>query len=199
MKPLPLPYVYPYSLPFWAAMIWAYWPEFHVVRKAGRPATRRGSRDAGSLYVIMFGTWASYFVAIPLAWVPSLRLPVSANLAAFVLGTAIVVAGSLLRRHCFRMLGASFTGDVRVRPDQRIVTEGAYARLRHPSYTAGILMHVGFGIALGSWGSTLVLLAAAFATYRYRIAVEERALLATIGEPYRAFMRGRKRLIPFIY
>jgi protein-S-isoprenylcysteine O-methyltransferase Ste14 len=29
--------------------------------------------------------------------------------------------------------------------------------------------------------------------------VEERTLLAVIGEPYRQFMRTRKRLIPFIY
>src|SRR5438034_7500267 len=45
----------------------------------------------------------------------------------------------LLRRHCFRLLGASFTGDVRARADQAIVTTGAYALVRHPSYSAGIL------------------------------------------------------------
>jgi len=38
-----------------------------------------------------------------------------------------------------------------------------------------------------------------FAVYGYRIAVEERALLAAIGEPYREFMSTRKRLIPFVY
>jgi protein-S-isoprenylcysteine O-methyltransferase Ste14 len=36
------------------------------------------------------------------------------------------------------------------------------------------------------------------ATYSYRIAVEERALLDTIGEPYRAFMKERKRFVPYI-
>jgi len=40
---------------------------------------------------------------------------------------------------------------------------------------------------------------AAFAVYGYRMAVEERALLAVLGEPYREFMRTRRRLIPFIY
>jgi protein-S-isoprenylcysteine O-methyltransferase Ste14 len=44
-----------------------------------------------------------------------------------------------------------------------------------------------------------VLTLAAFAVYAYRIAVEERALLAVVGEPYREFIRTRKRLIPFIY
>ena len=34
--------------------------------------------------------------------------------------------------------------------------------------------------------------------YSYRVVVEERALAARIGEPYRAFMAQRKRFIPFV-
>jgi protein-S-isoprenylcysteine O-methyltransferase Ste14 len=60
-------------------------------------------------------------------------------------------------------------------------------------------MHTGIGIALGSWGSALVLALVTLAVYGYRIHVEERALLSALGEPYRDFTRGRKRLIPFIY
>jgi len=96
-------------------------------------------------------------------------------------------------------LGSSFTGDVRADPNQRIMTTGAYALLRHPSYSAGILMNIGIGLALGSWASTALLALAAFAVYSYRIAVEERALIRVIGEPYRDFMSKRRRLIPFIY
>jgi protein-S-isoprenylcysteine O-methyltransferase Ste14 len=44
-----------------------------------------------------------------------------------------------------------------------------------------------------------VLALAAFAVYAYRITVEERTLLAVVGEPYREFIRTRRRLIPFIY
>lgn len=79
------------------------------------------------------------------------------------------------------------------------MTSGAYALVRHPSYSAAILMNIGLGLALGSWGSTALLALASFATYSYRIAVEERALLAVVGEPYRHFMRTRRRLIPFVY
>lgn len=195
----PLPFTYPYAIPFWAVFAWVYWPEFFVIARAGRRQERTGSADAGSLQVIMLGTWAAYIVAVPLARVPAFRFPASLGLAAYVAGLALLVAGSLLRRHCFRTLGASFTGDVRARADQQIVTSGAYRFVRHPSYTAGILMHVAFGIAVGSWGSALVLLVVSAAIYGYRIAVEERALLTTVGEPYRRFMQGRKRLIPFVY
>jgi protein-S-isoprenylcysteine O-methyltransferase Ste14 len=60
-------------------------------------------------------------------------------------------------------------------------------------------MNIGMGLALGSWARTAVLALAAFVAYSYRIAVEERTLLAVVGEPYRRFMRTRRRLIPFIY
>jgi protein-S-isoprenylcysteine O-methyltransferase Ste14 len=60
-------------------------------------------------------------------------------------------------------------------------------------------MNTGIGIALGSWASVATMAVTNFVVYSYRIAVEERALLAEIGEPYRQFMTTRKRLIPFVY
>jgi protein-S-isoprenylcysteine O-methyltransferase len=195
----PLPFVWPYWPLFWAACIWAFSPEFRIVRKAQKAVTHSDSPDAGSLGVILLGGAIAMVVAFALAWVPSLRVPKTLNPAVFGIGLAGIVTGSLLRRHCFRLLGTSFTGDVRARPEQSIVTTGAYALVRHPSYSAGILMNTGMGLALGSWVSAAVLAIASFAVYRYRIVVEERTLLAVLGEPYRQFMRTRRRLIPFIY
>jgi protein-S-isoprenylcysteine O-methyltransferase Ste14 len=97
------------------------------------------------------------------------------------------------------MLGTSFTGDVRAREDQEVVVRGAYRFLRHPAYTAGIILNAAVGVAMGSWASASLLAIASFLVYMYRISVEERALLSAIGEPYRQFMMTRKRLIPFIY
>lgn len=195
----PLPFLWPWWPVFWAAFVWAFAPEHAIVRKARRDVRVHGARDAGSLRVIALGMAGASAIAFPLAWVSALRFPARAQPVAFALGVATLLAGSGLRRHCWRQLGASFTGEVRARPDQPIVTTGAYAWLRHPSYTAGILMNAGIGLALGSWGSTLLLVLASLAVYGYRMAVEERALLAVVGEPYREFMRGRRRIIPFIY
>lgn len=191
--------VFPYSVVFWAVFVWAFWPEFRIILRATPKASRGGSPDSGSCHLIIIGTWVAYAIAVPLAWKPAFRVPASLDLAAFIAGLALLVGGSLLRRQCWRQLGASFTGDVRVQSDQHIVSTGAYTYVRHPSYTAGILMHTGFGVALGSWGSALVLALVSLAIYSYRIHVEERALVNTLGEPYREFMRGRQRLFPFIY
>jgi len=191
----PLPFVWPYALVFWSVHLWAFWPEFRLIRRARLTAT---AQDAKSLQVITWGMWLAYFGAYPLSWVPALQFHTH-RIAVFGAGVVLVVAGSLLRRHCWRMLGTSFTGDVRAREGQEIITRGAYALLRHPSYTAGTLMNAGIGVALGSWASALLLLVISLGVYAYRIAVEERTLLAVLGEPYAAFARTRKRLIPFLY
>ncbi len=195
----PLPFTWPYWPAFWLVFFWAYIPEFRIIRAGKKAAARPDSQDAGSVAMIERGMGVASLVAFALAWLRPLRAPAALQGALYLAGIGILIAGSLLRRHCWRQLGASFTGDVRARPDQAIVTTGAYALLRHPSYTAGILMNAGIGLALGSWGSTGLLVAASLAAYLYRMSVEERVLLATIGEPYREFMRTRRRLIPFVY
>lgn len=191
----PPPFVWPYAAVFWAVVVWAFRPEFRIIRRARGAA---GSTDAKSLQVIMMGQGIASIAAFPLAWIPACQFPWN-RVGVFAVGVAVLISGSLLRRHCWRMLGSSFTGDVRASANQQIVTRGAYAFVRHPSYTAGILLNTGVGIALGSWASAGLLALASFAVYSYRIAVEERALLAEIGEPYRQFMATRKRLIPFLY
>lgn len=192
----PLPFVWPYALAFWVIFLWAFAPEFGIVHRAQRQQTES---DSKSLQVILMGQGLAFLAAYPLAWIPALQFPLSFRLAAFIIGIAMLVAGSLLRRHCFRMLGSSFTGDVRARTDQQVVDRGAYRIVRHPAYTAGIILNTGVGVALGSWASALLLAVASLAVYVYRISVEERTLLTVIGEPYRQFMTTRKRLIPFVY
>lgn len=150
------------------------------------------------MQVILIGLNIAFFAAFVIAWFPVFQI-LRFRLPVFLIGVAMMIAGSLLRRHCFRMLGKSFTGDVRASADQHVVNGGAYSILRHPSYTAAIIMNSGLALALGSWLAFALLLITSLAVYSYRISVEERVLLSTIGEPYRQFVNSRKRLIPFVY
>jgi protein-S-isoprenylcysteine O-methyltransferase Ste14 len=120
-------------------------------------------------------------------------------LPVYVAGVALVLAGGLLRRHCFKMLGSSFTYDVRVSTGQTVVERGAYRFVRHPSYTAGLLLFAGIGLALGNWASLAVSVIPLGFAYGYRISVEERALLAALGPAYADYMRRTYRLIPFVF
>lgn len=196
----PLVFTWPYALAYWVVHFWAFAPEMRITRAAGKRIQSGDSKkDSGSMRVIVAGMAIAMFVAYPLAFVPVLRFPPRWTVPAFWIGIALLIAGSLLRRHCFKTLGEYFTGDVQARADQPVIDRGAYRFVRHPSYTAGILMLTGIGITLGHWISLALLFIVSVAVYSYRIAIEERALVETIGEPYRAFMRTRKRLVPRVW
>ena len=124
-----------------AVFLWAFLPEFRIVGRARRQQT---TTDSKSLQVILAVGSPSFFAAYPMAYVPALQFPTVHRVLVFGVGIAIIVAGALLRRHYWRLLGESFTGDVRVRADQPVVGAGAYRLLRHASYTAGVLVASGW-------------------------------------------------------
>jgi protein-S-isoprenylcysteine O-methyltransferase Ste14 len=187
----PLPFTWPYALPFWLAFFWAFAPEFGVLRTAPK-----SKADAGSMLVIMVVNQLAMFLGFGLAWLRFGTMP--GGIVTFAAGVALLIAGSLLRRHCFRVLGKFFTGAVAVQSDHAVVDRGAYRWVRHPSYTGGMMMFTGIGLALGNWVSLTVLAILPAAAYVYRVRVEERALLESLGAPYRAFMQTRKRFVPFV-
>lgn len=194
----PLPFVWPYSLVFWAVDIWAFLPEMRIVRRGLEGGKRADSKDRGSMKVLLAGMGVATLIAYPIAFVKAWSFPSNWHLPLFAAGVLLMFLGSLLRRYCWRTLGEYFTGDVSVKPDQPIISSGPYRLLRHPSYTAGMMMYIGIGLALGSWFSLALLTITTVATYSYRVLVEERVLLDALGEPYDAYLKGRKRFIPYI-
>ena len=194
----PLPFVWPYALVFWGAYVWSFLPEWKVVRGGVEGAKSADSKDGGSIRVLLGGMWIALMLGFFLSFAKAGSFPPGARMPAFVVGVALIILGSLLRRWCFRTLGQYFTGDVKANVDQPVIRTGPYRFVRHPSYTAGIMMFTGIGLALGSWFSFLLIAIASIATYWYRVTIEERALLGTIGEQYASFMKERKRFIPYI-
>lgn len=114
----------------------------------------------------------------------------------FFVGLALMATGIAIRWWAIIVLGRFFTPDVRVQQDQTVVDRGPYRWVRHPSYTGLITCFVGLGLALGNWLSLVVLFVVPIAGLAVRIATEERALLASLGEPYRQFCASRPRLVP---
>lgn len=190
--------MWPYALVFWAVDIWAFLPEMKIVRRGFESGKRADSKDSGSMKVLLAGMGLATLIAYPIAFVKAWSFPESWQLPLFVVGVLLIFLGSMLRRYCWRTLGEYFTGDVSVKPDQPIISSGPYRLVRHPSYTAGMMMYIGIGFALGSWLSLALLTITTVATYSYRVLVEERVLLDALGQPYDAFLKGRKRFIPYI-
>jgi len=119
--------------------------------------------------------------------------------AAFAAGMVIMVTGVVLRGWSFHALGQYFTAVIKVSPDQPVVTNGPYRLLRHPSYAGGLLAEVGIAVTSANWISVAVFAAAWTAIIAWRIHIEETALLATLGGPYRSYASHHKRLIPLIW
>ncbi|KAG1747637.1 hypothetical protein EDB19DRAFT_1826000 [Suillus lakei] len=78
------------------------------------------------------------------------RIRVASITFPFMFGTALVVAGGLIRWWCYRTLGRFFTFQLSVRKGHHIVTTGPYAAIRHPSYTAGMMVVIGILVLHGS-------------------------------------------------
>src|SRR5215831_10797922 len=116
-------YTWPYALLFWATFLWTFGPETRVISSRREPPST--PYDAYSKRLIVFGQGLAMMTAfVVAARIPSAALPHPARL--FAVGVALMVAGRLLRRHCFHMLGKNFTGAVVVTADQNVVERGAY-------------------------------------------------------------------------
>ncbi|KAJ7122634.1 hypothetical protein C8R43DRAFT_1136051 [Mycena crocata] len=100
------------------------------------------------------GTISSYILAH--ASPTSSNPACSMNLAitpAFAFGTAITLAGTILRVQCYRVLGRHFTFELSLQQGHKLITRGPYAHCRHPSYLAMILTIIGGWITLAFPGS----------------------------------------------
>ncbi len=196
MVPQLLVYTLPYSLAFWTVFICVFAPESAIAARGREPSAT--PQDAHSKSILVSGQFIAMVTGFAVAFLArsgSLAHPVRW----FWLGVATMVAGSLVRYHCRRMLGSSFTGAVIVRDGHEVIERGAYRYVRHPSYTAAALIYLGIGLALGNWIAVLIIMAGVALAFGYRVRVEERALLSVIGEPYRDYMARTKRFVPFLW
>jgi protein-S-isoprenylcysteine O-methyltransferase Ste14 len=87
---------------------------------------------------------------------------------------------------------------IEVAADQRVVSTGPYAVVRHPMYIASLLYLVGMPLALGSyWG--LVVFVLMLLIILWRLLDEERVLAGRLPG-YTAYMRRvRWRLVPGVF
>ena len=94
-----------------------------------------------------------------------------------------------------------FSSVVRIQTDRGhvVVTTGPYAVIRHPGYTAGIIIMVASGIALGSWISAVVLMIGSLPFLLYRAITEDRVLRAELPGYSDYARRVRWRLFPGLW
>jgi protein-S-isoprenylcysteine O-methyltransferase Ste14 len=87
---------------------------------------------------------------------------------------------------------------IQVAEDQKVVSTGPYAVLRHPMYAAALLLIAGTPLALGSWWGLLVGVLMLPALI-WRLLDEEKFLNRNLVGYAEYAGRVRYRLVPFIW
>ena len=117
----------------------------------------------------------------------------------FGIGVALIPLGVTLRWYAIWTLGRYFTRDVAVSADQKVVQNGPYRSIRHPAYSGTFLTMLGVGLAITNWASLVALLVCVFLGHLYRVRVEEKVLIQTIGQQYVEYMHRTRRFIPLVF
>jgi protein-S-isoprenylcysteine O-methyltransferase Ste14 len=200
---MPALYPLPATQPL-AALLFALALAISATPELGRLLTRRRregatTRDSGSLLLLL----ALLALSLVLAWRAAFLLPGAALAAGrtfiFGVGLTMMLIGTAFRAYAIRVLGHYFVITVAVGPDQPVVERGPYRLIRHPSYTGALLVLLGIGLALTNWASLAAIILCNAVGFGYRVIVEERVLSRMLGEPYIAYMRRTRRLIPFVF
>jgi protein-S-isoprenylcysteine O-methyltransferase Ste14 len=112
------------------------------------------------------------------------------------LGVAVAVGGFSLLEWSHRALGQNWSDQPRVTQGQQLVQNGPYRWVRHPIYTAFLLI-LGSTLLIASNGLVggLWILAVSL-DISPRMRYEETVLLAKFGEGYRSYMQRTGRLLP---
>lgn len=121
------------------------------------------------------------------------QMPASLALA----GDGLMALGWLAIYFVFRE-NSYTSATIELAPDQRVISSGPYALVRHPMYAGALVLLLGIPIALGSWWGVLGV-AATLPALVWRL-IDEEGFLARNLAGYREYQRRvRYRLIPLVW
>jgi protein-S-isoprenylcysteine O-methyltransferase Ste14 len=110
-----------------------------------------------------------------------------------------LVGGVALRIWAIRHLGRFFTVNVGIQQGHKVIQDGPYRFVRHPSYTGSVLALTGLGFLTFNWLGLVLIVTCTWLAYALRIPVEEKVLMAQFGREYVEYAAHTKKLIPGIY
>src|SRR5580704_10564466 len=119
------------------------------------------------------------------------------SLIASVVGDVLVAIGFLIIFLVYKE-NTFPSATIEVYPDQKVVSSGLYALVRHPMYMGGCVLFVGTALSLGSWWGLLAFLLM-MPAFIWRIFEEEGLLLKNLPGYAEYKNKVRHRLVPFVW
>jgi protein-S-isoprenylcysteine O-methyltransferase len=189
--------------PQWAAIFAAsfaaMWLHEGWVYSRDRRKVQGEDSDRGSMWVIVLLQNLGFLSAFAIPWLTDRgAIPVRDDVVFFA-GIGTFWFGLLFRLWSVLTLGRFFRTRVVVQDDHRLITSGPYRLLRNPSYTGGLLMLAGIGLAQGNALSVASIVGGGLFGYAWRIRAEELALRARFGAVFEDYARRTWAVIPLIW
>jgi protein-S-isoprenylcysteine O-methyltransferase Ste14 len=180
-----------------AALITGYlWKQDPSLLERRVKAGPRAEREKSQKLIQLFATVAFVgIIALPsldhrFAW-SNVPLPV------MITGDVLVALGFLIIFMVFQE-NTFAAATIDVAADQRVISSGPYAIVRHPMYSGALVMLIGTPLALGSWWGLLMFISMTLVIV-WRLLDEERFLSEHLPgySDYRE--KVRYRLVPFVW
>ena len=180
-------------------IIWIVWLLSEVVLNRFVRSKMNNSKDLDKNSMLII--WIVIFISISLGVLCSIYLyqPIIDSNTIRYLGLCMIVAGIIIRMISIGTLGKYFTVNLAVHEDHKLVRNGLYRYIRHPSYTGSLLSFLGLGLTFNNWIGLVVIFIPILSSFLYRINIEEKLLLDRFGSEYSEYKTHSKRLIPMIY
>lgn len=129
----------------------------------------------------------------------TMNLPEWMRWAGLGLGFLAIMLNAISHRTLSQKLGADFDPALRLIEVPALVTDGIYARVRHPIYLAFLLMQISLLFLTANWFIGLCGIAIIVAVIAIRVPEEEKLLIRQFGDEYRNYQKRTGALLPRLF
>jgi len=150
------------------------------------------SKIAGLLGIFGFGSTIVFVINPSWLGFASFMLPAWTRWS----GVGIAIIGFGLLQWAQVILANSWSDTPRMMREQSLITSGPYRKIRHPIYTAFLLILGSALLISANWLIGLSWLGMTFLEIASRIVFEESLMLEFFGDQYRDYMKRTGRFIP---
>ena len=115
-----------------------------------------------------------------------------------IIGLIIFIVFSWVQIWSYKLLGSSYSQDIIIQKNHKIITAGIYKIIRHPQYLSQILSDLGAAIALMSYIALPFIILLEIPLFIMRAMLEDKLLKKHFGEEYLSYKNKSGFMIPFI-
>lgn len=163
--------------------------------KNSAPAIKSESRTSRALHVLLAN------LALLLIFWPSKALShrfLPDTTVIKILGIAMEIGGAAVAIWARRSLGSTWSAEITIKQDHKLIRNGPYSKVRHPIYSGLLTMYAGTAIVSGQMHALLGLLLGITA-YLRKTRMEEQNLVIAFGSKYQTYRNETSALVPGLY